>query len=159
MIQQLNGFQQAGPKWQFRSNFPSSSESAEICHANSCVKKCPRVFFPRRQNNMDKIVRKSTPPPPPPPPSVSKQRRISILDSQNTVRECCTLLQDGGGGGGGGLSRTCLKQCFPLWKKKQGHFFTEKESAWQISADSERLGKSLRICHLGPVFLGPLQLL
>ena len=32
--------------------------------------------------------------------------------------------------------------------KKQ--FLTQKESTWQISSDSEQLGKSLQICHLGP---------
>ena len=37
---------QAGPKWLFRSDFPSCSESAEIWHVYSfCVKKCPGFVF------------------------------------------------------------------------------------------------------------------
>ena len=68
--------------------------------------------------------------------------------------------REGLGGGGGGvcdLSRKCLKPCFPACGKKlQGHFFTEKEeSACQISADSEQLGKSLRNSHIGPACTEP----
>ena len=102
-------------------------------------------------------------PPPPPLLSVSKQRRISILESQNTVRVSCTLLVawwgGGGGGGGGGcekgggLSRMCLKPCFPACGEK--FFFTEKELACQISADSELLGKSLQNSHIGPTCMEP----
>ena len=38
----IGGSMQAGPKWLFRSDFPSCSELAEIWHVYSlCVKKCP----------------------------------------------------------------------------------------------------------------------
>ena len=136
---QLNRSVQAGLMWKFRSDFPSCSEFAEICHVDSfCVKNVP-VFFSRTQKNMDKTVWKS-PPPPSLSLSVSKQPRISILESQIIVRVCFTLLE----GEGGGLSRMCLKPCFPACgKKNTGHLFTEKESTWQISMDSEQLGKSL----------------
>ena len=43
----------------------------------------------------------------------------------------------------------CLK------KKTQGHFFTQKDSAWQISLDSEQLEKSQRIPHMWPVCTDP----
>ena len=43
-VSQINGSGQASPKWQFRRDSPSCSESAEICHVDSfCVKKCPSV--------------------------------------------------------------------------------------------------------------------
>ena len=41
------------------------------------------------------------------------------------------------------------------WRKTQGHFFTEKELAWQISVDSEPLEKSLQNCHIGPACTEP----
>ena len=47
--------------------------------------------------------------------SVSKQHRISILESQNAGRVCF---------------------------KTQGHFLTQKESAFQILVDSEQLEKA-----------------
>ena len=97
------------------------------------------------------------PPPPPLSLSVSNQRRISILESQNTLLVCCTLLEGGRDREGGWAFKNVFKASFPrLWKKKtQGHFCTEKELAWQISVDSEQLGKSLRICHLGPASSDP----
>ena len=55
-------------------------------------------------------------------------------------------------GQGGWTFKNVFEDLFRrLWKKQlQGHFFTEKESACQISADSEQLGKSLRSGHIGP---------
>ena len=94
------------------------------------------------------------PPPPPPPLSIFKQCRISILESQNTVCVSFTLFEGWGGGdarrvgGGGWTFKNVFEALFPrLWKKIQGHFFTEKESC-QISDDSEQLGKSLRNSHI-----------
>ena len=60
-------------------------------------------------------------------------------------------------GRGGGLSRTCLKPGFPACEKKNCRdiYFTEKEWASQISADSEELGKSLRNGHVGPACTEP----
>ena len=49
-----------------------------------------------------------------------------------------------GGGGGVGLSRMCLKPCFTTCKKKHRALLTQKELAYQISADSEQLGKLQR---------------
>ena len=60
--------------------------------------------------------------------SVSKQHRNWILESQN-----------------------------PLVEKK-GHFFTEKDSAWQVLADSEQIGESLQVYHLGPASMDPFNL-
>ena len=103
------------------------------------------------------------PPPPPPPPSlsISKQLRISILESQSTVRVSFTLLVGGRGGKGGGgvdFQERVWSLVSPLVEKElQGHFFTEKESACQISVDSEQLGKSLRNSHIGPACKEPLN--
>ena len=59
---------QAGPMWQFRSDFPSCSEFAEICYADSfCVKKCPCVFFSKKEQKYGQNWVKI----PPPPPSLS----------------------------------------------------------------------------------------
>ena len=60
----------------------------------------------------------------------------------------CVFLEGEGGGeaeGGGGVDfqERVSSLVSPLVKKKtQGHFLTQKESACQISADSERLEKS-----------------
>ena len=148
----LSGAVKAGPMWLFRSDFPSCSESADIWHVHSlCVEKCPGFFFKNAEKYGQNCVKFN-----PPSLSVSKQRRISILESQNTVRVSFTLLEGGLGGGGGGLSRTCLKPCFPACgKKRKGNFFTEKESACQISADSEQLEKLLRSSHIGLACMEP----
>ena len=55
------------PKWHIHGDFPSCSESAEICHADSfSVRKMSLVyFFP--QVGKERCSWKSTPPPPPPP--------------------------------------------------------------------------------------------
>ena len=132
---QLNGSGQAGPKWQYCSDFPSCSESAEMCHVDSFCGKNVRVFFSRRQKHMDKIMQNS--PPPPPSLSISKQCRILILHlSQNTVcvRACmhCTLLEGGGGGceigkGGGWTFKNVFETLFPrLWKKNRDVFSQKK---------------------------------
>ena len=49
---------------------------------------------------------------------------------------------DTGGGGWGGFSCNLVYIFLPSWKKKHGHFVTQKESACQISADSKQLEKS-----------------
>ena len=127
---ELSSSVQAGPKWLFRSDFPSSLESAEIWHVYYfCVKKCPCVFFSRMQKTVDKIASNSTPLPPPPPPLCPspKKPRISIFEGQNTVYVSFMLLEGdwggGGGGGGGELSRMCLKPCFPACGQKNRHIF------------------------------------
>ena len=59
-------------------------------------------------------------------------------------------------GGGGWTFKNVFEALFPrLWKKAQGHFFTEKESASQISADSQQLEKSLRNRHIGLACTAP----
>ena len=122
------------------------------------LKNVPVFFFKNAEKygqNSDKIASNSTPPPP--HLLCPSQRRISILESQNTVRVPFMLLVGGGwcGGGegcggavrggrcggavrGGRYGGWTLKNVFEplfsrLWKKMQGHFFTEKESACQIS--------------------------
>ena len=67
------------------------------------------------------------------------------------------LLEEVGGGGkeaeglweerGGGVDFqecVCRSLVFPLMEKMQAHYVTEKESACQISPDSEQLEKMLR---------------
>ena len=77
---QLSSSVQAGPKWLFRSDFPSCSESAEIWHVYSfCVKKCPWFFFKNAETYGQNCVKFN------PPLFVSKQRRISIFEGENTV--------------------------------------------------------------------------
>ena len=87
-----------------------------------------------------------------------KQRRISILENQNTVRVYFTLLEEGGGGRRAGVGgKDVFEALFHrLWKKSAGTFF-HIFSAWQISADSEQLGKSLRNSHKGAAFMEPLN--
>ena len=68
---------------------------------------------------------------------------------------CVCLLRywwKGGGGVGGGLDFQERSMENLTW-----HFFTEKESASPISADSEQLGKSLRNSHIGPACTEPLS--
>ena len=49
------------------------------------------------------------------------------------------------GEGGGWTFKSVFEASLPcLWKKTQGHFLTQKDSACQISADSEQLEKSQR---------------
>ena len=59
-------------------------------------------------------------------------------------------LEGGGGGAEGGWTfKSVLKPHFPACgKKTQGHFLTQKESACQISVDSEQLEKSQRNRYL-----------
>ena len=59
------------------------------------------------------------------------------------------LFGEGGGGGGGWIFVQFCPCCSAFLKKKNGHFLTQKESIWQILADSKQLGKSLWNCHLG----------
>ena len=55
--------------WQFRSDFPSCSESAEIWHVYSfCVKRCPWFFFQECRKIWTKLWQIQLPPSPPPPP-------------------------------------------------------------------------------------------
>ena len=129
--------QNAGPKWLFRSDFPSCSELAEIWHVYSfCVEKCPCGFVFKNAEAYGQNCVKINPPPPPPSLFVSKQRRISIFEGQNTVHVSFTLLEGDWGGGGGGCEKVggwtfknvfeALLPCF--WEKKpQEHFLTQKE--------------------------------
>ena len=80
LCDQLSSSVQAGPKWLFRSDFPSCSESPEIWHVYSfCVKKCPcGFFFSRMQKHLDKFVSNSTPPPPPPRPLCPSPNNIEF---------------------------------------------------------------------------------
>ena len=74
------------------------------------------------------------------------------------VNTVCAAPKIGGGGGGGGVRdgeggfQESVWSFFPrLWKQKQGHFLTQKESARHISVDSEQIGN----CHLGPACTDP----
>ena len=153
----------------FRCDFSSCSESTEIWHAYSfCVKKCPCFFFKKAEKhgpNYTKIH-----PNPPPPPPLSPSPNIVGFRSLRTKTLCmCVFYAIGGGGegrrggggqkGGGGLSRACLKPRFPACEKKtQGHFLTQKESACQISADSEQLENRTEICTCASVWWSPSNL-
>ena len=91
----------------FRCDFTSCSESTEIWHADSfCVKKCP-VIFSRRQNNMDKIARKS--PQPPPPPLCPSPNNVGFWSLRAQTLCVCVLRY----WRAGGLSRTCFKAPCP----------------------------------------------
>ena len=82
------------------------------------------------------------PPPPPTPPLCPSPNNVGFRSLR--AKTLCMCIVRYWRGEGGGLSRTCLKPCFhACGRKTQGYFFTEKESAWQISADSEQFGKSL----------------
>ena len=119
---QLKGSVQAGPKRRFCSDFPSCSESAEICHVDSlCSKNVAVVFFFQEGKKYGQNCSNS---PSPPPLSLS----LSLCLSPNNVGfrslRTKTLLD-----GGGGLSRTCLKPCFPACgKKKHRDIFSQKKS-------------------------------
>ena len=116
------------------------------------------LFFPRMQKNMDKIASNSTPPPPLLCLSPSNVGFQSLRAKTLCVCLLCYWWRGGGGGvreGRGGWTFKNVFEAFCLWKKMQGHFFTEKESACQISADSEQLGKSLWNSHIGPACTEP----
>ena len=116
-------------------------------------KSVPVFFFSRRQKNIDQIARKSTPPPFLP---LCPSPNIVGFRLLRTKTPCmCVLYAIGGGGGGGGRRggvefQECVWSLVPrLWKKrKHSHFLTQKESACQISADSEQLEKSQRNGYL-----------
>ena len=70
----------------------------------------------------------------------------------------------GGGGGGEGLReglggertfKNVFGALFPRLQKKKGHFLTEKESACQISTDSEQLGNLPQNSHKGQLAWSP----
>ena len=89
------------------------------------------LSFSNERKNIDKLTKI---PPPPFALSVSKRYRISILE--NTVRVCVAVHTIGGMDN----SVNALKPFSPLvGKKPQGHFLTQKESAWLISVDFEQL--------------------
>ena len=100
-------------------------------------KKCP-CFFSTSGETRQIRSWKST------PSTVFWLSRIEILHCLETDR---------GVGVGGILHGAILSIFFGLLEKKHGQF--HKESTWQISVDSEQLGKLLQICHLGPASLEP----
>ena len=147
------GLHASRPYVTFRSNFPSCSESAEIWHVYSfCVKKCPCICFFKNAERYGQNCVKFNPPPPPllcPSPNNVGFRSLRV----KTL--CVCLLRYWRGGG---LSKRVWSLVSLLVEQKiQGHFFTEKESACQISADSEQLGKSLRNSHIRPACTEPLN--
>ena len=139
---------QVGPNWRAPSKRGVCTYFIAIFHAYSfCVKKCPCYFFKKAEKygpNYTKIH-------PPPPLPLCPYPNIVGFRSLRTLCMCVFYDIGGGegqkGGGGGGEVRWTFKSefqaSFPrLWKKKPGHFLTQKESACQISADSEQLEKS-----------------
>ena len=127
----------------FRCDSPSCLDSNEIWHADSVCWKMS--LFSRRQKNMYKIPL----PPPPPPPFLCPYPNNVRFRSLIAKTLCVRLLRYWRGRVKGGW-RWTFKNVFEvlfsrLWKKKtQGNFLTWKESARQISADSEQLQKSQR---------------
>ena len=100
------------------------------------LKNASVFFFSRRQKNMDQVVQKS----------ISRHCRISILGE---LKHCMCVFYTIGGLGGqkGGVDfqERVWSLVSPLVEKRmQGHFLIQKESAWQISVDSEQLEKSQR---------------
>ena len=147
----LKGSVEGRRKYLFRCDFSSCSESAEIWHADSfCVKKCSCGFF-SRQKNINQITRKS-------PLPLCPSPNIVGFRSLRTKTPCMCVFYtigwgEGGGGGGGRRGVLDFQECVwslvsPLVEKKHGHFLTQKESACQISANSEQLEKSQRNRYL-----------
>ena len=124
------------------------------------LKNVPVFFFKNAEKYGQNCIKVK--PPFPLSLSITKQHRISILESQNTARVSFTLLVGGGdarrGRGGGQVDfqeRVWSLVYLLVEKKLQGHFCTEKESACQISADSEQLGKLLQNSHIGLACMEP----
>ena len=136
------------------------------------LKNVPVFFFQECRTIWTK-VRQIQPPPPPPPLSLCPSPNNVGFQSlrAKTLKHCACLLRYWWGGGGGvregrgvgcgkGGGVTFQERVWSLvpacgQKKLQGHFFTEKESAYQISADCQLLGKSLRNSHIGPACTEP----
>ena len=137
----------------FRCNFSSCSESAEIWHADSFyVKKCPCVFFHKRENKASNTFLKVHPPPPSPPPSPSPLPPPPPPLPSNSVKHTLTVFWLSGieilrcldtdrGTGVGGGERFCT-YFFAFLKK--GTFFNTKrvsmpnfigvQATWKIAA-------------------------
>ena len=94
-------------------------------------------------------------PPPPPHPPCPSPNNVGFRSLR--AKHCACVLY--AIGGRRWSFKNVFEALFPhLWKKKDGHFFTEKELAWQSSAVSEQHGKSLRIFNLGLASMDPLTL-
>ena len=114
----------------FRCDFSSCSESTEIWHVD--LKNVPVGFFVfNKAEKYAKYYVKIHPNPSPPPLFLCLYPNNVGFRSLRAKTLCMCVFY--AIGGGGGLSRTCLKS-----------FLTEKESACQISADSEHIEKSQR---------------
>ena len=148
---------ESGPKWQIHSDFPSCSESAEIAMPTLFPWKNVAVFFSTSgETRLQTCFWKFPPPylpssplPPPPPSSNSGHTHAQCFGSQGSKFYIVWRRTEREGG-------AILSIFFCLLEKKNlGIFLTQTESTWQISADSEQLGKLLQNCHLGLAFLDP----
>ena len=107
------------------------------------VKQCPVFFFHKRGNEASNTLLTVQPPllpPPPPLPSngVKHTHAQCFSSQQSKSYNVWRRTQEEGGG----------LYFSAFLKKEQGHFLTQKESACQLSADSEQLEKSQRNMYL-----------
>ena len=73
---------------------------------------------------------------------------LALKDLNPTVG-CLDMDREGGVGVGVDFHAISSKKYFSAFLKKKT-FLTPKGSTWQISVNSEQLGKSLQSCHIGP---------
>ena len=115
------------------------------------------VFFSKAEKHGPNCTKPALPPP---SPCVRLQTEL-----KHCACVCFTPLEGGGGKQKGGLGvgwtfKRVFEALFPrLWKKTQGHFLTQRESACQISADSEQLEKSQRNRYTRLSLMEPFNLL
>ena len=101
-----------------------------------------RVFFQEGRKIWTKLREN---PPPPPPPSLCPSPNIVGFWSLRTKTLCMCVFYANGGGGGVDFQEHVWSLASPLaGKKGKRHFLTQKESACQISVDSEQFEKLQR---------------
>ena len=151
---QLNRSVQAGLMWKFRSDFPSCSEFAEICHVDSfCVKNVPVFFF----KNAEKYGQNCVEIPPPPPPSLFLSPNNLGFQSLRAKSLCVCVFRYWRGRG------VDFQECVwslvsPLVAKKIQDIFSQKKNRhgkfqWILS----NLENRYKISH-GAGLIGPSQL-
>ena len=113
------------------------SESTRTSQADLCyVKRCCCVVFSLqagRKTSGETILQTHPCPPPPPPPHTHTTHRHAHCFSSWGWKSYIVWRQTERGG-----SRNFVHIFLRTWKEKQGHFLTWKESACEISVDSDQ---------------------
>ena len=150
---QLEGSVKERRMYLFHCDFSSCLESTENWYADSfCVKKRP-LFIPQAGKQGFKHVLESPPPLPPSPSNSVKHTRTVFWLSRIEILRCLETGRERGG-----FSCNFVHTWLPSRRKNhRDSFLTQKESACQISVDSEQLEKSQQN-HMPP-FYGALQLI